>query len=661
MLDRNRNRTTVRRFRRIAVCLLFGLLGTAPGFAPAAAAGLTAAAPLELSPKTEARCLDVLRSGLKSDEFWPSMHAAEGLTLAAHGEEVRAVLKPRLSAETDDQRRCGLAREIVRAGDVFRVDVLLDVLGKDDPYAHIHAAESLYKVGRIGDGRLLRAALERRENPILQVMAAAALGRCGSPAAMQLVRRKLDDEDVQVSRIAAWVLGRLGEPSDVEPVRENLDRAEDAFTRCFFEHALAALGDAAGREALRRNLSADDARIRALAAVFAGESGMRSAASRLTSMLDDPNEDVRIRAAQSLFVLARPPARDPRQDICVDVYPATDEHPRITEGSIIGLRDGALLYAVSEFIRGTGDAAAAHIVARRSSDGGRTWEAKRVLQENVGQRNVMSVTLRRLPRRDAAQHPIGMFYLVKNSLSDLKVYLRISPDEGRTFGDPIRVTDAPGYHVMNNDRVTILSTDRVIAPVAWTPDIRKRNHLTAFCYYSDDGGRTWQRGRREVDMPRRGAMEPDVLELRDGRLVMILRNQLGYIAASYSDDGGHTWSEPVRWDVRAPEAPATLRRIPATGDLLLVWNNNYEPGAGHSGRRTPLSAAISRDEGATWTNVRNLESRTDRMYSYTSLIFVGPRAVMSYYVRDEKTGRLSSRFRSLPVRWFYESGKPSVR
>jgi len=41
-------------------------------------------------------------------------------------------------------------------------------------------------------------------------------------------------------------------------------------------------------------------------------------------------------------------------------------------------------------------------------------------------------------------------------------------------------------------------------------------------------------------------------------------------------------------------------------------------------------------------------------YAYTSLTFVQDRALLSYYVHDEQTGRISSRFRSLPVRWLYE-------
>lgn len=156
-------------------------------------------------------------------------------------------------------------------------------------------------------------------------------------------------------------------------------------------------------------------------------------------------------------------------------------------------------------------------------------------------------------------------------------------------------------------------------------------------------------------------MEPEVVELLDGRVLMVVRNQLGTISAAWSEDGGDTWSQPGELpDIQAPEAPATLRRIPATGDLLLVWNNTDTPGIGHGGRRTPLAAAISRDDGRTWQNFRNLESRQDEQYAYTSLTFVRDRAVLSYYVADGKTGFHSSRFRSVPVAWFYSASQTSA-
>ncbi|HID21001.1 MAG TPA: exo-alpha-sialidase, partial [Planctomycetaceae bacterium] len=322
---------------------------------------------------------------------------------------------------------------------------------------------------------------------------------------------------------------------------------------------------------------------------------------------------------------------------------------------IIALRDGSLLYATTEFFGSGADHARARIIASRSADGGRTWSKPRVLQPNVGRQNVMSVTLRRLASPVREDTPIGLFYLVKNSPSDLKVSLRVSHDEARTFGEPILVSDASGYHVMNNDRVTLLSSGRLVTPIAWTSDVRRVNHFISFCFYSDDGGRTWHKSKGRVDYAKRGAMEPEVLERNDGRLLMIFRTQLGHIAAAYSTDGGETWSEPESFNVRAPEAPATLRRIPSTGDYLLIWIDNYEPGAGHGGRRSPLAAAVSTDEGRSWIHKRFIEADRDRGYGYVSVTFWQGRVLLSYYVRDPKTGRISSRFRSLPIAWFYES------
>jgi sialidase-1 len=606
---------------------------------------------LQLSNQQRERCLKVLRAGLHGKEFWPSIHAAEALTLAGQGAEVRRFLEPKLKTETDDQHRCGLARELVRAGDVFRDRIMLDILAGKKTYGHVHAAESLFKVGRIGDGHWMRKRFAETKNDRLKIMAAAALGKCGNPRAMAYLRKTLGHTDMETARIAAWVLARIGDKTDIPRLNRNRKRAMDDLTRAYFDNALALLGDDAGRKRLLTNLNHKDAAVRTYSAVFAGEAGMQSAAKRLQELLADSNVDVRIRAAQALIVLSKPASQTDR-GFAVDVFPATKSNPRYSEGSIIELADGSLLFAITEFIGSGSDFAKAQIIARRSTDGGRTWGKPRVLQENVGGRNVMSVTLRRLPKSGSRVPPIGLFYLVKNSFSNLLVYLRVSRDEGKSFGKPIRVTTTPGYHVLNNDRVTVLSSGRILVPVATTADVRKVNRFVSWCFLSDDGGKSWRPGKGKVGYARRGAMEPEVLELNDGRVLMIVRTQLGHIAAAYSTDGGDTWSKPADWGVKAPEAPATLRRIPSTGDLLLIWNNTFRNGSGHGGNRTPLTAAVSSDEGKTWRHVRDIETRSDQTYAYTSLTFIGPRAVMSYYVRDEKTGRISTRFRSLPVSWF---------
>jgi sialidase-1 len=605
----------------------------------------------ELDQPTRDRCLSILDVALRGADFWPAMHAAEALSQAGKGALVRRYLTPKLGIEHDDQHRCGLARELVRAGDRQHARVMLDILAGENPHGHVHAAESLYKVFELGNGSELRAAFEQTENLTLRLMAAAALGRSGNGEAMKLLRTTVKNGNESVGRLAAWVLARIGDPSDIPMIRRRAESAGDSVDRCFHEHALARLGDRYGKQALLKNLRSREAAIRTYAAVFAGESRMVEAVDRIRELLDDENVDVRVRAAQALLVLDSP-SRPPESGHTGIVFSATMKNPRYTEGSLVELNNGDLLLAVTEFVDGGSDFSRVRIVARRSSDRGRTWQDPVVLQETTGKLNVMSVTLRRL--HAPHDRTIAFFYLQKNAVDDLRVFVRFSRDECRTFSEPILVTSQDGYHVMNNDRVTQLSTGRLLVPLASTSNVSTVNHFVSRCWISDDAGKSWRPGKGQVDLPKRGAMEPEIVELRDGRLLMITRTQLGYIAASYSEDGGDSWSNPrPLGNLQAPEAPATIRRIPSTGDLLLVWNNVFKDGAGHGGRRTPLTAAISTDDGQTWQHVRNLETDETRTFSYVSVLFSQGKAHLSYW---DNIGRsYSTRHRAVPISWFYEN------
>ena len=283
---------------RILVC--FALLLLVGEMTP-----VMGAAKMKLDSKVKSRAVEILRAGLTSDEFWPSMHAAEALTLAGYGVLVRHELHDRFVKETDDQRRCGLARELARAGE-DRSRVLMGILEKKDDHGHVHAAESLYKVGWRGDDTPLRKGFAQKGNMRLRLMSAAALGKQGDAAAMKFLREHVAKEnDPKLFFLSAWVLGRIGESSDCKLIRKRLPDAPDAWTRAFLEHSLASLGDKAGRQALIRNLKSDDARLRTYAAVFAGEIGLVKTKAQLIKQLDDENLDARIRAAQSLLVLSR--------------------------------------------------------------------------------------------------------------------------------------------------------------------------------------------------------------------------------------------------------------------------------------------------------------------------------------------------------------------
>ncbi len=274
------------------------------------AAGPYASAP-EIDAETHAKALSILRKGMHGDEFWPSMHAAEGLTLGGYGDEVKAYLEPKLPRQRDDQKRCGLAREMVRAGDTGKAQVMLDILAGDDDYGHVHAAESLYKVGLIGDGVAMRKAFAQTENMKLHLMAAAALAKQGDRAAMHAIREGMLANDNDTVRISAWLLGRIGNGADRRLLRTSMARvtaAPETFEPVvvvMIQNSLAALGDPAGKAALMQNLESVDDAFRTYSATFAGDANLTNLTPKLIEMLDDPYEDARIRAAQTLLVFSR--------------------------------------------------------------------------------------------------------------------------------------------------------------------------------------------------------------------------------------------------------------------------------------------------------------------------------------------------------------------
>jgi len=325
------------------------------------------------------------------------------------------------------------------------------------------------------------------------------------------------------------------------------------------------------------------------------------------------------------------------------MIPTDKAHPRRGEGDLIVLKDGSLLLAYTEFYGGSSDFSPARIVGIKSFNNGYSWSKPFILQENIGKCNVMSVSLIRLKTGE-----IAFFYGVKNSFEDLKFYMRKSFDEGETWSKPVLVTVDKGYFVMNNDRVVQLSSGRIIAPVATYQDPINHSHWKSYIYYSDNNEETWVKSKNEVKLPESidspiGLQEPGIIELKDNRIMMYMRTGLGYIYASYSEDWGKTWSKPKPLNVKAPTSPSSIKRIPQTGDLMLIWNdkNNFNienlkrRGADIYDRifqhRAPLSLAISRDEGETWIKKMDIEPDLNHRYCYTSITFKNQYIFLTYY------------------------------
>ncbi|HEX8522349.1 MAG TPA: sialidase family protein [Tepidisphaeraceae bacterium] len=338
-----------------------------------------------------------------------------------------------------------------------------------------------------------------------------------------------------------------------------------------------------------------------------------------------------------------------RQIVC----PISVSNPRNGEGDITVLRDGRWLLAYSHFMRGAAaDDAPAEIHARTSADRGKTWSADSVLIPNDAM-NLMSVSFLRLRNGE-----LMLVYGRRHSNSLMTFHARFSTDEGETWSADSLVTPNAAYQTINNGRIIQLQDGRLLAPVAmcrgksWKDDYFFFDTVT----WSDDNGRTWHAipQRLTVKGCSYGADEPALIELKDGRVMMLIRTDVGQIFRSYSKDSGATWSEPEPTGLASPSSPASIARIASTGELLLVWNN-AKPLAANAGEpRNPLTSAISADEGQTWKQIKNIENSDGADYCYTSITFDGDDVIQSYYERGSLKVCVTN------ARWFTRDGVGST-
>lgn len=357
------------------------------------------------------------------------------------------------------------------------------------------------------------------------------------------------------------------------------------------------------------------------------------------------------------------------------VAPWTVENPRHDHSQIFTLRDGRLMLVWCEYYvsrpsgltrtsydgPGSGDEAPCRIIARLSSDGGRTWTGRMILQDNLGANNVKQPNLVRCRNGDI----LLFFTRWDMKAQERSIHYKRSSDDAESWSEVKQLTPPGGAYILDAGRIFTHSSGRMILPAYWSPEIwTAQEKYEAFVFYSDDDGQTWQKSSNRIAMPKRGAMEPTIVERKDGSLFAILRSTVGYLYQAESKDRGETWGEASSTPLTSPQAEPCLRRIPSTGDLLLIWCNTLPhamtlPGSTAYGRpRNPLACAISRDDGRTWSTPKDIEFREGYDTAYPNVYFRENEAIITFYQASASGSRDTELLlRIYPVEWFYTPGR----
>lgn len=189
-----------------------------------------------------------------------------------------------------------------------------------------------------------------------------------------------------------------------------------------------------------------------------------------------------------------------------------------------------------------------------------------------------------------------------------------NPDaENPTWSKPRRL-----WHGMSLNKPTVLSNGDWLLPVSLWDRGKMRSIFNdaypelddqrmAHWFASSDQGKTWTR-RGGVKIPGPQFDEHMLVELKDGRLWMLARNNDG-IVESFSADQGRTWSAPVPSKIQNPSARFFLRRL-QSGKILLVKNGPIERKTG----RSHMTAFLSSDEGQTWQGGLVIDERNGVSY-----------------------------------------------
>jgi len=264
----------------------------------------------------------------------------------------------------------------------------------------------------------------------------------------------------------------------------------------------------------------------------------------------------------------------------------------------------------------------------RSTDGGRTWGEPTLLLRSKKPDGCINLSMGLTTlRAGTILYPCCDAKLTRKwDQHDADLIILRSEDHGRTWSEP-RPIATEVCEPFAYGKIIELSNGDLLCPI-WgkrTPDEAWRTGLVR----SRDGGRTWGEHvtigydpdptlptSQDEAVHCAGFNEATLLELPDGRIVAVLRQQgvaggKRELYRSMSTDAGRTWSEPeclALWGTSPSLHPGP------SGEIILGYRN-------HLGNPQGLAAAgvgvsLSSDAGRTWSRHMLLEDPQGHRYGH---------------------------------------------
>lgn len=222
---------------------------------------------------------------------------------------------------------------------------------------------------------------------------------------------------------------------------------------------------------------------------------------------------------------------------------------------------------------------------------------------------------------------IVLFFKVGKEIDYWETWFKVSNDNGDTWSEAKELVAGD-----KGGRGPVRSKPIVLSDGSWlAPSSNELNGVwNAFVDRSEDGGKTWVSSKflmvNRDSVPGEGVIQPTLWESSGGHVHMLLRSSAGVICRSDSEDYGRTWSPVYRSALPNPNSGIDVTKV---GDhtLVLIFN----PDNKNWGSRSPVSLAVSHDNGKSWGPIVELDrGGEDEEFSYPSVIAFSDTVAVTY-------------------------------